>query len=58
MPTDKDKAIYWLKCLLELVENDRVHLSQIEGKTADEVIAMAEIEAKKAVDGSEALKNG
>lgn len=58
MATTKEQAIYWLKCLLELVENDRIHVSQLEGKTADEVIAMAEDEAQKAVQGSQALKDG
>lgn len=55
-PTDKEKAIYFLKCLLELIENDRVHASAIAGKTSEEIIAMAEVEAQKAVEGSEALK--
>lgn len=54
----KEKAIYWLKCLLELVENDRVHADQIAGLTADQVIELAEKEAAKAVEGSQRLKDG
>jgi hypothetical protein len=54
----KEKAIYWLKCLLELVENDRIHADQIAGLTADQVIALAETEAAKAVEGSQKLKDG
>ena len=55
---DKDKAIYFLKCLIELVENDQVRVSEIEGKTADEVIAMAEVEAQKAAKDSADLRDG
>lgn len=58
MPTDKDKAIYFLKCLIELVENDRVRVEELEGKTADQIIELAEIEANKAVAGSQDLKDG
>lgn len=57
-PSEKDKAIYFLKCLIELFENDRVHADTIRGKTADEVIALAEAEAKKAVDDSADLRDG
>lgn len=57
MPDNKSKAIYVLKCLIELIENDKVRADEIEGKTSDEIIAMAEAEAAKAVEGSERLKN-
>lgn len=55
--TPKEKAIYLLKCLIELIEKDRVHADEIEGKTADEILAMAEVEAARAVEGSQALKD-
>lgn len=56
-PTEKEKAIYFLKSLIELIENDAIHADQIRGLTNDEVIALAEREAEKAVKGSEDLKN-
>lgn len=55
---NKEKAIYFLKCLIELVENDRIRADQIAGLTIDQVLDLAELEAEKAVTGSEALKNG
>ena len=55
---DKEKAIFFLNALIGLIESDRVHVSQLEGKTADEVLAMAEVEANKAVDGANKLKTG
>lgn len=53
----KERAVYFLKCLIELVENDAIAADEIEGKTAAEVIAMAEAEAAKAVEGSQKLKD-
>jgi hypothetical protein len=58
MPNDKDKAIYFLKCLIELVENDRVRVEDIQGKTAAEVIELAEAEAQKAATDSADLRDG
>lgn len=57
-PTDKERAIYFLKSLMELIENDQVRADQIRGLSNDEVIALAETEAAKAVEGSQKLKDG
>lgn len=54
----KDKAIFVLETLLDLVRKDRVHASEIEGKTADEIIAMAETKAAEAVENSQNLADG
>lgn len=53
----KERIIYVLKTLLELVENDRIRLDEIRGLTTDEIIERAEIEAEKAVRGAQELKN-
>ncbi len=55
---DKQQVLFWLKSLMDLIESDRVHVDQIKGLTADEVIALAEAEANKAVDGADKLKRG
>lgn len=52
MPDSKEQVIYWLKSLIELVENDRIRSEQIAGLTSAEVIKLAEAEAAKAVEGS------
>lgn len=57
-PGPKEKALFFLKSLVELVENDQIALSELEGKTADEVINMAAAEAAKAVENSQNLKDG
>lgn len=54
-PTAKEKAVYYLKTLIELIENDQVRADRISGLTADEVIELAEAEAAKAVEESEKL---
>jgi hypothetical protein len=56
-PGSKERALFILRSLMELVENDQVRANEIEGLTADEIIARAEQEAAKAVEGSEQLKN-
>ncbi len=53
----KERVIYVLKSLLELVENDRVRLDEIRNLTTDEIISLAEREAEKAVRGAQELKN-
>lgn len=57
-PGTKEKTVFILKSLIELIEKDQVRAADIENLTAAEIIAMAEAEAAKAVAGSEALKNG
>lgn len=56
-PGSKEKAVYWLKSLIELIENDQIAAGEIMNLTAVQVIARAEDEAAKAVEGSERLKN-
>jgi hypothetical protein len=56
-PGTKERVIYVLKTLLELVENDRVRASEIANLTTAEIIERAEAEAAKAVTESEKLKN-
>lgn len=57
MAGKKEKALYILKSLIELIENDQVRLEQIEGLTAAEIIDLAEAEAAKAKQGAQDLKN-
>lgn len=54
----KEQVIFWLETLVDLIRKDRVHVDQINGLTADEVIALAETEADKAVEGAQELKDG
>lgn len=54
----KEQVIFWLETLVDLIRKDRVHVDQINGLTADEVIALAEAEADKAVEGAQELKDG
>jgi hypothetical protein len=56
-PGNKERAIFVLRSLIELIENDRVRVGEISNLTADEIIDLAEAEASKAVEGSEALKD-
>ncbi len=56
-PGVKEKTIYWLKSLIELIENDQVAAAEIADLSAAEVIARAESEAAKAVEASQRLKN-
>lgn len=55
-PGTKERVIYVLKALLELVENDQVRASEIANLTTAEIIELAEAEAAKAVENSEKLK--
>lgn len=57
MPNTKEKVIWALKSLLELVENDSVRAEEIEGLTTEQIIERAEIEAQKAHDAASDLKN-
>lgn len=57
-PGAKEKAIFFLKSLIELVENDQIRAEEIAGMTAEQVIAKAEAEAAKAVQGSADLAAG
>lgn len=54
----KEKVLFFLETLMDLVRKDRIHVDQIKGLTADEVIALAEKEAAKAVEGAEELEKG
>lgn len=54
----KERAIYFLRTLIELIENDAIAADRIEGMSAAEVIALAEAEAAKAVENSQRLKDG
>lgn len=56
-PSTKERVIFALKSLVELVANDQIRASQIEGLTTAEIIALAESEAAKAVDGAGRLAN-
>lgn len=57
-PGPKERTIFVLRSLIELIENDRIRADEISGMTADQILDLAEREAQKAVEGSEALKNG
>lgn len=57
-PDTKEKVIFWLESLIKLVRNDAIRAEDIKDLTADDVIALAEIEAQKAVDNAQALKDG
>lgn len=57
-PGAKERAIFVLKSLIELIENDQVAAAELNGKTALEIIAMAEDEAAKAVDNTSDLAGG
>lgn len=52
MADNKEKAIYILECLIELIENDKIRTDAINSLTAAEIIALAEAEAAKAVKAS------
>ena len=56
-PGTKERAVFILKSLIELIENDRVRVREISTMTADEILDLAEREAQKAVEGSQALKD-
>jgi hypothetical protein len=56
-PGTKERAIFVLKSLIELIENDHVRVGDISGLTADDILDLAESEAVKAVEGSQALKD-
>lgn len=54
-PGAKEQAIFFLKSLIELIENDHVRAEQLQGLTVEQVLEMAETEANKAVEGSQKL---
>lgn len=54
---DKEKAIWLLKTLIELIQNDQVRAEEIQDLTTAELLEMAEAEAAKAVEGSAKLKD-
>ncbi len=54
----KEQVIFWLETLVDLIRKDRVHVDQINGLTSEEVIALAEQESAKAVEGAQELKDG
>lgn len=53
----KEKTIYVLKSLIELIENDRVRLDEIRNLTSAEIIERAEAEAERAQRGAADLRN-
>lgn len=55
--SSKERALYMLRLLIELIENDRIRVDALKWLTNDEILARAEAAAAKAVEGSEALKN-
>lgn len=55
--TSKEKAIFYLKSLIELIENDRIAAARIDGLTNSEVIALAEVEAEKVAAAAKDLAN-
>lgn len=57
MADTKERVIWALKCLLELVENDSVRADEIENLTTAEIIERAEAEAEKAHNAATDLQN-
>lgn len=57
MPNTKEKTLYVLKTLTELVENDQVRLDEIRDMTAVQIIERAEVEAEKAKTNAHDLAN-
>lgn len=55
--TDKLKAIALLQALIDLIQADRLRVSQIADMSDAAVLEMAEAEAAKAVEGAGRLKN-
>lgn len=56
-PGSKERILYLLKLLIELVENDRLRAAEIEGMTTDQILDLAEAKANEAVAGAQDLKN-
>ena len=56
-PGSKERVIFLLKSLLELVENDQVRSDQIANLTTTEILELAEAEADKAVQNARRLKD-
>lgn len=56
-PGTKERIIFILKGLLDLVENDRIRVDEIKNLTTEQILELAEDEAQKAVDGSQRLKD-
>jgi hypothetical protein len=56
-PGVKEKIVFGLKCLAELVANDQIRVDDIKDKSTAEIIELAEAEANKAVAGAAELKN-
>ena len=57
-PSSKERAIFVLRTLLELVENDRVRADEIEGKTTEEIIELGEAKAAEAKENADRLASG
>lgn len=66
-PTAKENAIYWLKTLLELVENDQIRADEVSGifaaevdikKAFSKVIELAELKADQAIANAGNLADG
>ena len=72
-PTQKENAIYWLKVLIELIENDKIKSDEIAGIFAgidpaadpeaykaalSKVVALAEAEADRAIENAGKLAEG
>lgn len=54
---DTDRAQFIIRALLKLVENDSIRVDQIEELSVKEILDLAEVEAEKAVAGTDRLKN-
>jgi hypothetical protein len=57
-PGGKEKALFWLKTLVELIENDQARSDEIEGLTTAEVLALAEKKANEAAANAANLAKG
>lgn len=57
-PTDRERAIFYLKTLIELIENDQIRADEIESMTAAEVLNLAEREADTARENAGNLASG
>jgi hypothetical protein len=53
----KERVLYLLKMLIQLVENDQLRASEIAGLTTSEILDLAERKAAEAETGAQDLKN-
>jgi hypothetical protein len=53
----KERVLYLLKMLIQLVENDQLRASEIAGLTTSEILGLAERKAAEAETGAQDLKN-